>query len=568
MAMDLVNPQALTPSFRGMVSLPMLRQLGLLIGLAASIAIGVYVVLWSQEPEYRVLYSQITPQDASAVAQSLEQAGIRYRIEESSGALLVEADSVHRARMQLASAGINIENELGFELLDREEGFGTSQFIQNARYQRALEGELARTIMSMSVVRSARVHLALPRQSSFVRRQKKASASVFLDLYAGRRLNEQQVSAILSLVASSVPNLEIEQVTVVDQKGRLLSGGDRQGAIALTASQFEHRRKVEQEYIRRIEHILGPVVGLENMRAQVVADLDFTVVESTAEVFNPDQPAIRSEQRVEEQSPGALGAGGIPGALSNEPPGAGVAPETAGQPAQAGAAAPTNRRSRAVTNYELDRTISHTRRAPGSLRRLSVAVVLNYRPVKATPTPAGDEAAPAEDGGTPPEEGGAPAAAAPQSEPYTEEELARLTELVKEAVGFDPLRGDSVKFINAPFTDPPEVEPLPEPGIFEQPWVTTALKYSGAGLVLLFLLFGVLKPVMRSLAQAAHVQETPAGENEEELAEDQLSLTGPGEEPRLPKPGGYESSLNMVQEVVQQDPKLVAQVIKSWVNTD
>ncbi len=570
MAMDLVNPQALAPSFRGMVSLPMLRQLGLLIGLAASIAIGVYVVLWSQEPEYRVLYSQITPQDASAVAQSLEQAGIRYRIEESSGALLVEADSVHRARMQLASAGINIENELGFELLDREEGFGTSQFIQNARYQRALEGELARTIMSMSVVRSARVHLALPRQSSFVRRQKKASASVFLDLYAGRSLNEQQVSAILGLVASSVPNLEIEQVTVVDQKGRLLSGGERQGAIALTASQFEHRRKVEQEYIRRIEHILGPVVGLENMRAQVVADLDFTVVESTAEVFNPDQPAVRSEQRVEEQSPGALGAGGIPGALSNEPPGAGVAPETTGQPGQpgqAGATAPTNRRSRAVTNYEIDRTISHTRRAPGSLRRLSVAVVLNYRPAKATPAPAGDEAAPAEDGATPAEEGGAPAAAAPQSEPYTEEELARLTELVKEAVGFDPLRGDSVKFINAPFTEPPEVEPLPEPGILEQPWVTTALKYSGAGLVLLLLLFGVLKPVMRSLAQYAHAQETPASQDDE-LAEDQLSLTGPGEEPRLPKPGGYESSLNMAQDVVQQDPKLVAQVIKSWVNTD
>ncbi|HEB60043.1 MAG TPA: flagellar basal body M-ring protein FliF [Gammaproteobacteria bacterium] len=562
MAMDLVNPQSLTPTFKGMVSLPLLRQLGLLIGLAASIAIGVYVVLWSQEPEYRVLYEKVSAQDASAITQSLEQAGIKYRVDPASGALLVEAGSVHKARMQLASAGLSIENDLGFELLDREEGFGTSQFIQNARYQRALEGELARTIMSMSVVRSARVHLALPKQSSFVRRQKKASASVFLDLYSGRNLSEQQVSAILSLVASSVPNLELEQVTVVDQKGRLLSGGERQGAMALSASQFEHTRKVEQEYIRRIENILGPVVGLENMRAQVVADLDFTTVERTAEVFNPDQPAIRSEQRIEEQSAGSLTAGGIPGALSNEPPAAGVAPEQAGQPGQGGAAgAPSgSRRSRAVTNYEIDRTISHTRRAPGSLRRLSVAVVLNYRPGKPAPQPDATGEPPADGTATP---AGGDAELVPV--PYTDEELLRFTELVKEAVGFDALRGDSVKFINAPFTAPPEVEPLPEAGILEQPWVSTALKYSGAALVLVVLLFGVLKPIMRSLAQYAHVVERPQAE-EGELAEDQLSLTGP--EARLPKPGGYEANLNMAQDVVQQDPKLVAQVIKSWVATD
>lgn len=552
MAMDLVNPQSLTPTFKGMVSLPLLRQLGLLVGLAASIAIGVYVVLWSQEPEYRVLFEHVEPRDASAVTQSLQQAGIRYRIDQASGALLVEADNLHKARMQLASAGVNLESGTGFELLDREEGFGTSQFIQTARYQRALEGELARTITSMSVVRSARVHLALPRQSSFVRRQRKPSASVFLDLYAGRTMGEQQVSAILSLVASSVPNLEVSQVTIVDQKGRLLSGGDRQGNMALTATQFEHTRKVEHEFIQRIENILGPVVGLENMRAQVVADLDFTTVERTAEMFNPDQPAVRSEQRIEERSPGALSAGGIPGALSNEPPGPAVAPEQAGQPGQAGVAAPAgSQRSRAVTNYEIDRTISHTRRAPGSLRRLSVAVVLNYRPASA--------AAPTAEGAAP-EEGAAPA----QAQPYTDEELARFTELVKEAVGFDALRGDSVKFINAPFTAPPEVEPLPEPGFLEQPWVWSALKYGGAAMVLMLLLFGILKPIMRSLAQYAHVQ-VPSG-GEEQLAEDQLSLTGPDE--RQPKTGGYEANLNMAQGVVQQDPKLVAQVIKGWVSND
>ena len=562
-ATDLIGPDKLNVPFQGMASLPVLRQLGLLVGLAASIAIGVYVVLWSQEPGYRVLYNNVPDRAASEIAQTLQQAGVKHRFDPETNSLLVDAADVHKARMQLASSGVSIDSDQGFELLDKEEGFGTSQFLQTARYQRALEGELARTINSISVVRAARVHLALPRQSAFVRQQKKASASVFVDLASGRSLTEQQVASILNLVASSVPNLDVDQVTVVDQKGRLLSGGERSHDLALTSSQFDYTKKLEDEYIRRIENILVPVVGSENMRAQVVADLDFTVTEQTQESFNPDQPAVRSEQRFEEKSNGNSQPVGIPGALSNQPPGAATVPQqaggqNAGQAIEGANSVPTNSRSRATLNYELDRTISHTRRTPGSIRRLSVAVVVNHKlaPVAATQTANAEEEAA-------PEEGGATNSTM-QLTPLSTEELARLTSLVKDAVGFNALRGDTVNVINAPFAPVPEVEALPEPSILDAPWLATLIKQVVAGLAVLLVVFGVLRPVMRSLAQYS-VQKKQV-EQEERLAEDQLTLGESGE--RLPKPRGYEANLNMAKGMAQQDPKLVAQVIKNWVTNE
>lgn len=554
MAMDLMNPDKLNTPFQGMAALPIVRQLGLLVGLAASIALGVYVVMWSQEPGYSVLYSELSDRDANEVTQTLQQSGIKYRINESTGAILVEASQVRKARMQLAGSGISNDANLGFELLEKEEGFGTSQFMQTARYQRALEGELARTINSMAVVRRARVHLALPRQSTFVRKQRKASASVFVDLMAGRDLEKQQVAAILNLVASSVPNLETEQVTVVDQRGRLLSNGDRTHEMMLSTTQFEHTRKVEQEYVRRIENILGPVLGLENMRAQVVAELDFTVTEQTAEMFNPDQPAVRSEQRFEEQARGATQPVGVPGALSNQPPANAQAPEQVRQTAatEEGATAeiPKRTRSRSTTNYELDRTISHTRRAPGSVRRLSVAVVVDNKLGAPKAAASGEEDAGSEAGGL-------------VETPRSDEEIARITGLVKQAVGFNALRGDSVNVVNAPFEKIAELEPLPEPPLWEQPWVMTLGKQILGGLVVLLLLLGVLRPVMRNLATYAEQKKTVQALEHQQMADDQVTLSG--EQQRLPRADGYEANLNMAKGMVQQDPKLVAQVIKNWV---
>ncbi len=557
MATDLVDPRKLQLPLAGMAALPVVRQVGLLLGLAASVALGFYVVLWSKDPAYRMLYSHLSDRDAATVTQTLQQANIKYRVDPETGALLVEGDKIHQARMALAASGFAADGELGFELLDKEQGFGTSQFMQTARYQRALEGELARTVTSLAVVRSARVHLALPRQSTFIRDKREASASVFVELLPGRSLESGQVQAIVNLVANSVPNLRREQVTVVDQQGRLLTRGETDPTLGLTASQFEYTRKLEKEYVRRIENILGPVVGLENLRAQVAVDVDFTITEQTQELYNPDQPAVRSEQRFEETTAGEEPAQGVPGALSNTPPAAGRAPEKAAAAAAAGdtGGTPLRKRSRSTRNYELDRTISHTRRIPGAVRRLSVAVVVNHKPA---PTAAKSK--------DKKDKGGAV-----QRVPLTDEEIKRLTALVKDAVGFNALRGDTVNVINVPFAPPPEVEPLPEPPLWKQPWVLTLAKQVAAGLAVLLVIFGVLRPVMRNLARQAEQQRAvvpAAGEEGEVLADDQVTLTG-GEAPRLPRQRqGYQANLEMAKNAVQQDPKLVAQVIKNWVGNE
>ncbi len=557
MATDLVDPRKLQLPLAGMAALPVVRQVGLLLGLAASVALGFYVVLWSKDPAYRMLYSHLSDRDAATVTQTLQQANIKYRIDPETGALLVEGDKIHQARMALAASGFAADGELGFELLDKEQGFGTSQFMQTARYQRALEGELARTVTSLAVVRSARVHLALPRQSTFIRDKREASASVFVELLPGRSLESGQVQAIVNLVANSVPNLRREQVTVVDQQGRLLTRGETDPTLGLTASQFEYTRKLEKEYVRRIENILGPVVGLENLRAQVAVDVDFTITEQTQELYNPDQPAVRSEQRFEETTAGEEPAQGVPGALSNTPPAAGRAPEKAAAAAAAGdtGGTPLRKRSRSTRNYELDRTISHTRRIPGAVRRLSVAVVVNHKPAPAAAKSKDKKG-----------KGGAV-----QRVPLTDEEIKRLTALVKDAVGFNALRGDTVNVINVPFAPPPEVEPLPEPPLWKQPWVLTLAKQVAAGLAVLLVIFGVLRPVMRNLARQAEQQRAvvpAAGEEGEVLADDQVTLSG-GEAPRLPRQRqGYQANLEMAKNAVQQDPKLVAQVIKNWVGNE
>ncbi len=538
--MDLVKSEQFSGPFMGMLGLPVVRQLGLLIGLAASIAIGVAVVLWSQTPTFNVLYSNVSGQDAQAMAAVLKRNNIKFRLDPDSGAIMVESGKTNEAKLKLAAENLPQSSGEGFEIMNQEQGFGSSAFIQNVRYQRAQEGELARTITSIAAVENARVHLALPKESAFVRNRKKPSASVMIKLASGRRLEKEQIAAITHLVASSVSNLETSQVTLVDNHGRLLSSDNDSNDLRMTATEFEYTRKLEQTYVARIENLLAPLVGINGVRAQVNADLDFTRTESTQEQFNPDLPALRSEQQIEEQSRGIRNEAGIPGALTNEPPGKPVAPEDVrGQAAGETRVVegPSKLKKRSVRNFELDKVISHTRHSTGGIRRLSVAVVLDVK------TSVDKEGKPVE-------------------VPYTDKELARFSGLIKGAVGFNSMRGDSVKIINAAFLPSEEMAKIPDIPIWEQSWFWSVIKQLAAALMVMFLVFGVLRPIMRKLAVAP--KQIMINEAGEEIPEDQLTLSHESGG-RLPKPSTYEDNLNMAKSLAGQEPKRVAQVVKGWI---
>lgn len=309
----------------------MLRQVGLMVGLAASVAIGFAVVLWSQQPDYRPLYGSLAGMDSKQIMETLAAADIAYTVEPNSGALLVKADDVARARMKLAAAGVTpSDSNIGFEILDKDQGLGTSQFMEATRYRRGLEGELARTISSLNNVKGARVHLAIPKSSVFVRDERKPSASVLVELFSGRSLEPGQVLAIINLVATSVPELSKSQITVVDQKGNLLSDQAENSALTQAGKQFDYSRRMESMLTQRVHNILQPVLGNDRYKAEVSADVDFSAVESTSEQFNPDQPALRSEQSTSEQRTASNGPQGVPGALSNQPPAPATAPQTTG----------------------------------------------------------------------------------------------------------------------------------------------------------------------------------------------------------------------------------------------
>lgn len=535
--MAIKSEDVVLPS-RGFNGLPLLRQLGLMIGLAASIAIGVAIAQWSQQPSYRMLYSNLSEQDSGDIANSLQSAAIPYKVDSKTGAILVAGDSVHEARLKLASEGLPRGGGVGFEMLDKDQGFGVSQFMESARYQRALEGELARTIGSLNTVRSARVHLAIPKQTAFARDRKKPKASVTIDLFAGRVLEPGQITAISHMVAASIPSLEASEVTVIDQKGRLLTSPESSEDMRLSSTQFDYRKRLEDYYIKRIEGILSPIIGDGGVRAQVSADIDFTVTEQTQESFNPDLPAVRSEQTHEERRTGEQRLSGIPGSLSNQPGGEGGALGEGGR-------SPVSSTIRATRNYELDRTISHIRTGGGDIRRLSVAVVLdNKQSVN-------------EDGEV-------------VRTPLTPDEITRITSLVKETIGFNGQRGDSVNVINTQFTTPQEVEPLPEPSFLDSPDLWEGVKHVLAGAVIFFLMFGVLRPVLRELAAKGKVMPVqpafPAAGGAPGLEGDQLTLSG-GQQPGLPQQD-YETNLTTARNIATQDPKRVAQVVNNWVATD
>ncbi|MCU7931198.1 MAG: flagellar M-ring protein FliF [Candidatus Thiodiazotropha sp. (ex Codakia rugifera)] len=537
---------------------PVIRQMAVMVGIAASVALGVAVVLWTQKPSFSPLFGNLSHKDAVEIAQALQQAGIEYEIDQNNGIVMVPSASLQEARMKLAGQGLPQSDSAGFELMQEDTGFSTSRLVESARYQRAIEGELARSIMTLANVESARVHLANPKQSVFIRKRKFPSASVVVKLYSGRNLEKGQVEAITHLVASSVPELDVSKVTVVDQKGRLLSSKDDSREMELTTSQFEYTRELENHYKQRIEDILAPMVGHENLRAEVSADVDFTYVEQTQEFFNPDATALRSEQINEQQS--VLNeVQGVPGALTNQPPAAATAPQVTGGGTTGDAGGtPINTTKRATRNFELDKTISHTRLPSSRLRRLSVAVVVN------------DRFRAMEDGQI-------------EAIERTAEEVTRISNLVKEAVGFDLQRGDRVQVINEAFYVPEPPAPLPETPLWEESWFWDMVRQVGGVLLFLLLIFGVLKPTMTRLtrqvamprmseelatAGAAAGGATGGLEGGMGAAGEMGALGSDDETLNLPGPRSYEKTLDAARNMIEEDPKRVAQVVKKWIAED
>jgi len=518
------------------------RQLLIGLLLAATIAIAVVIVLWAQTPDYRTLYGDLSHQDQAQIVQALEEAGIQYRLNPTTGAVEVAHGTIHEARLQLAAEGLPRGAGVGFEMMDEESGFGVSQFMERARYHSALQTELARTINSVDAVSSSRVHLAIPEDSVFVRDRREPSASVFLNLHRGRSLSDQQVAAIVHMVSSSITDMPEKRVTVVDQRGRLLSdrGDSRRGAD--TDEQFDHARRMERAYVERIEDILSPIIGSERVRARVTADLDFTRFEESRETYDPDTISVRSEQESEDPRPG-VGGRGIPGALTNQPPGLIDEEDLEAEAAEAGVPAAVARR--VIRNYEVDRSVSHTVQALGQIQRLSVAVVVD------------DWVGEDEEGER-------------VRNPLTEEEIERIESLVQEAVGFSADRGDTLSVVNQGFIEH-DVEEVEEPAFWEQGWFRELMRQLIGAVLVLALIFGVLRPGMRSLA--AGRKKDPSGEvsasRHPELpnAEPGRGHSSDGSEPafQLSKPQDYDQKVNAAKEMVNDDPKRVAQVVRNWV---
>lgn len=534
--MAVVTADNLAVRAQGFNSLPAVRQLGLLIGLAISVALGVTVAMWSQTPNYSMLYGDLSMKDLSQVTQSLDGAGIEYKLE-GGGGVSVPADKLNNARMKLSSISLTPNGVVGYEILDKDQGIGSNSFLMKARYQRALEGEIAQSITKLKIIESARVHLAIPKQSAFARKDSLPAASVVVNISPGWVIDDAQTASIVNIVASSVPGLTAEQVTVVDGSGRLLSSKGDRSDMLLSSTQFDYTRKLEERYVKRIIDIISPMFGSEGVRAQVVADIDFTSQEQTRESYLPEQKAIRSEQLFEQKS-NQGGASGIPGALSNEPPAGGSLTPSAG--AQGIDASSGSNSSRAVRNYELDRTVSHTRQSPVELKRLSVAVVIDYRSIVSKKGKVTREA-------------------------ISEEEMLRLTNLIKEAVGLNEARGDTINIVNTPFQLPEEVEALPEPPIWEQAWALDLAKQLLGGLVVLFIAFGILRPMLSNLSThgksvTENYKALPGGEHLK-YGDDQLTLSNQ-------QPPTGQQLMDAASSMVKQDPKRVAKVLNTWIESD
>lgn len=518
--------------------------------LALAIALVAGALLWNRAPAYAVLFSNLDERDGGQIITALQQQNVPYRMSPNGNAILVPQAQVHETRLQLAAEGLPKGGLAGFELMDGQK-LGISQFNEQVNYQRALEGELSRTVQAIDAVASARVHLAMPKQTAFLRNDQRPTASVMVNLRGGRVLSPNQVAGIVHLVSSSVPRMSADGVKIINQNGALLTEqSDGLMNAGLNARQLEYVHAMERTFIERIENILVPMVGKENFRAQVAADVDFDQIEQTAETYKPNpspEQAIRSQQTSEQMNP-LPGAQGVPGALTNQPPAPATAPLTApavGAGQGQGAQGLVNSNRSAVLNYELDRNIQHVKQAVGQLKRLSVAVVLNNRTI---PSPDG----------------------LPTSVPLTEDEIARITNLVREAVGYSAERGDSINVANSEFAVDLGEPVLP---VWKDPELVDlgkeGLNWLLVLIAILFAYFGVIRPLLRTVVPPKPKAEKAAtaagagaeGEGEEDEDGVRVSISEVDEE-------SFEERLERIRQLARNDPKTVANLIKDWMGAN
>ena len=532
-ALENQNPRAIDYIAKGLGS----PQLGALVALSAALTLGVGLILWSIKPNYTPVFNQLNNQDVMQIVEQLRNQNIPFEIQPKTGLVLVPQDQLEQIRMSLAASGIPSSTNVGLELLQQEQSLGTSQFMETTRYQHALETELSRTVGSMRNIDTARVHLALPKQSVFIRNRAKASASVMVKLFPGRSLEGGQVDAIVNLVASSIPYLESSQVTVVDNWGKLFSSQDDRSGTGETRKQFEYSRQLENLYAKRIEALLTPLVGEGNVRATVTASVDFTLNEQTQELFDGDPEQLRSEQKQDQMSQ-AGAAVGIPGALTNQPPAGGT---TDADNPKAEDKDQINTTSSSTRNYELDKTITHVRKAPGTIQQVSAAVIID------------DQKTLSESGEV-------------VRTPLTEDQIDQFTALVKEAVGFNQERGDSVVVLNQSFQPPPEAVPMDPLPIWEQAWFWSAGKQILAGLSVLLLILMVVRPAMRSLKPESQQLEHDNDQDQALSEAEQAGRLVHGDNAALEPPQRvYGDILNLARTMADEDPKRVAKVVKDWV---
>ena len=447
------------------------------------LALGVVFSAGKSNQDYRVLFANVNEGDGAAIITALQQMNVPYQFTEGGGAITVPQALVYETRLKLAGQGLPKAGNVGFELLENQK-FGTSQFVERVNYLRGLEGELARSVSSLGQVKSARVHLAVPKPSAFVREQERPTASVIVTLHPGRVIDGAQIAAIARLVSSAVPGMRAQEVSIMDTEGGIVStSAVRQDG--LDASQLKYTAELEAALNRRVAAILEPLAGKDGFRAQVSVDLDFDERERTSETFGKNSPpnqAIRSQLSIE-SSGGKSGSGGVPGSLTNQPQDPAKAPittEAKGENLRAPGSVETgtsnaddgSSRNEKTVNFEVDRAIERIKSSKGQLRRVSAAVVLDYKYEKGAK------------------------ANATRSTPYTPQEIQQINGLVKDAIGFVQRRGDTVSVANLPFS----AEPMPAPeeiSQFSPDLISQIVRYLAITLGLLFAYFAIAKPLLR-----------------------------------------------------------------------
>lgn len=551
-----VTPPSASPNWLQRLSaLDRSQRMRLGAGIALLVVAAVATMVMGRQPDYKVLFSNLSDKDGGAIVAQLSQMNVPYKHADGGGAILIPAERVHDVRLRLATQGLPRGSVTGFELMETNR-FGMTQFQERLNFQRGLEGELTRSIQALSSVQGARVHLALPNQNGFFREQQKPSASVLVSLHPGRILDRAQLAGIVHLVASSVPELAPSAVSVLDDTGKLLSQSpDAAGEEGINAQQLLYVQQIEQQYARRIMEILEPVVGRNNVKAQVSAELDFSRTESTSEQFRPNQTpdsgAIRSQQVLESSGTANKTATGVPGAVSNQPPAPSAAPVNGANPAptaggQQGAGESTSKRE-STTNYEVDKTVKVTRGNNWAIKRLSAAVVVNYQALAE-------------------EKGGA------SPKPLTPEQIEQMTGLVRETIGFNKERGDSVNLMNTPFLS--SETPAPAVPLWKQPETIELAKTFawplGAVLFAALVLLGLVRPALKGTAKPAEAVPVAGGQLSALEADepDRPALPAPTKKDEVVEVTPEQLRLEEARVLAKANPVAVANILKTWVHGD